>query len=501
MSSTATKPRRRTTAASGGGRPFTLAHFRRWAQQLVLDNGEFFRLEPFQAAFVRDLFRGVPECWLVIPEGNGKTTLTAAIALYHCQHRQDGMVPWAASSRDQAEIGYQAAAGFVRRTPQIKGLFKCLEGYRRIRCDQMGSRIQVFAADAGTGDGVIPTLCILDELHRHRNLGLYRTWGGKLDKRHGQIVTISTAGEPGGEFEETRELIRQSAADIDRRGSFVRAASERLVLHEWAVPEGSAVDDLAIVAAANPASWQTAQRLAKKLSSPTMTPAHWSRFTCNLPTRSSAAAIMEAEWDAASAAPSDPYEAIPAGEPIWAGLDLGWKWDTTALTPLFMPSLDFRLLGDASVLTPPRDGTSLDPALVENAIVRLHERNPLHTVVMDMTMGEQLADWISSEIGARVVDRSQGNAMMSLDYARFMEALRSDVLKHTGCPQLRRHALNAVARMLPTGDARFDRPRSTRAAAGQDSRVIDALVAAAMVHSTAVASFEPATVYRTAGFR
>lgn len=477
----------------GWGRPFTLAHFRRWSGELVLDNGERFRLEPFQEAFVRDLFAGIPECWLVIPEGNGKTTLTAAIALYHCEHRQDGMVPWAASSRDQAEIGYAAAAGFVRRSPHLRGLFKCLEGYRRIRCDRMGSRIQVFAADDRTGDGVIPTLCILDELHRHRSLGLYRTWAGKLDKRGAQIVTISTAGEPGGEFEETRELIRQSAGSVRRRGSFVRAAGDRLVLHEWAVPEGADVRDLSVVASANPFSAVTADSLARKLASPTMTPAHWARFTCNLPTRSVTAAITEVEWDAAGAG-----DEIPDGAPVWAGLDLAWKWDTTALVPLWVPEPEFRLLGAARILTPPRDGTSLDPARVEAALLETHERNPLHTVVMDTTSGEQLAEWIAAELGARVVDRSQGNALAALDYARFMEALRSGWLRHTGDPGLRRHALNAVARLLPMGDARFDRPRSTRAAAGQDSRVIDALVAAAMVHSTVVAELgvQPAEPWR-----
>ena len=40
-------------------------------------------------------------------------------------------------------------------------------------------------------------------------MGLYRDWQGKLGKRDGQIVTISTAGEPGSEFEQARDTIRQ----------------------------------------------------------------------------------------------------------------------------------------------------------------------------------------------------------------------------------------------------------------------------------------------------
>jgi hypothetical protein len=48
-----------------------------------------------------------------------------------------------------------------------------------------------------------------------------------------------------------------------------------------------------------------------------------------------------------------------------------------------------------------------------------------------------------------------------------------------------RHALNAIARPLPQGDSRFDRPSQTRMSSEQDRRVIDALTAAAMVHSLA----------------
>lgn len=457
---------------------FTLEHFRAWAGELTLDSGDQWELEPFQEAFIEDVFAGIPECWLIVPEGNGKTTLIGGLALYHCQHKMSAWVPVAASSREQAEILYRQAEGFVLRTPALQPLFKCQEGYRRIRCDSMGSRIQVFAADDRTGDGVIPTLCLVDELHRHRDLRLYRTWRGKLEKRHGQIVTISTAGEPGGEFEETRERIRQSADEVTREGTFVRASSSRLVLHEWAVPEDGDAEDFELVKAANPFSGVTVEALTEKFSSPTMTLSHWRRFVCNLPTRSEFAAIQEQEWfDAAT------DEEIPVGQPVDVGLDVGWKWDTTAAVPLWVKSEDFRLLARARVLVPPRDGSSLDPYLVERALVEIHERNPIQTLVMDMSRAETIASWAEAEFGCRVIDRSQSNRFAAEDYEKFMEALRSGWLKHQGDRDLTRHALNAVARILPYGDARFERPAQSRNGPEQDRRVIDALTAAAMVHS------------------
>ena len=122
---------------------------------------------------------------------------------------------------------------------------------------------------------------------------------------------------------------------------------------------------------------------------------------------------------------------------------------------------------------------------MEAALLALHERNPLHAVVMDMTRADQLARWITEEIGATVFDRWQGNVAAGEDYERFMDALRTGRLRHTGDPGLKQHALNAVARMLPGGRARFDRPATGQRGVEQERRVIDALVAAAMAHSIA----------------
>jgi phage terminase large subunit-like protein len=428
------------------------------------------------------VFAGIPECWLIVPEGNAKTTLVAGLALYHAKYKNSANVPVAASSRDQAEILFGQSEGFVQRSGL--GGFKCLGGYRRIRFDAAYSRIQIFAADDRTGDGAIPTLAICDELHRHRDLRLYRTWRGKLEKRGGQIIAISTRGEPGSEFEVTLERIRQLAPTVERHETFTRAVSPQIALHEWAVPEGADTDDLDLIKRANPLAAITVPMLAEKRASPTWNLSHWRRFVCNLPTRADNSAITEAEWHGAAT-----DEVIPAGEPVYLGLDVAWKWDTTAAVPLWMPEDHHRLLGPAAILTPPRDGNSLDPALVEAALLQIHSRNPVHTVVMDTSRAEQLAQWIRDTLGAVVFDRQQTNVLAVQDYDYFMEALRNGWLKHSGDAGLTRHALNAIARVLPFGDARFDRPVEGRLH-DQERRVIDALTAASMVHAHAVTSVE-----------
>ena len=431
---------------------------------------------------MEDVFSGFKVCWLVVPEGNGKTTLIAGLGLYVLEFMPDAYVPVAASSRDQAEWIFRQAAGFIHRAERSK-TFKVLEGYRRIRFDAQNSRIQVFAADDRSGDGIIPGgYAFIDELHRHQDLDLYRTWQGKLWKRKAQLIVISTAGEAGGDFEEERTRFRQDATEIQRDGAFTRAINSKsgAVLHDYALAEGAEPDDLEAVKAANPFAGVTLEYLAEKRELPGMTGSHWMRFTCNRAARSEEAAVTEAEWFAAQV-----DERIPAGQSIWAGLDVAWKWDTTALVPLWFRDSEYRLLGPASILTPPRDGTSLDPYAVERALYELHERNPIHTLVMDTSMAEQLAEWASTELGCRVIDQVQSNAIAAIEYERFMEALRMGWLKHTGDAGLTRHVLNAIARILPRGDARFDRPSQVRQGGDQNMRVIDALKAAAMANAQA----------------
>lgn len=464
-------------------KPFSVDHWRKYAGTMVLDNGDHWTPEPFQNEFVADLFSGVPEIWLVVPEGNGKTTLLSGVALYHGDHTEDAAVLMAASSRDQCGLLLSQAIGFVNRSPGFEKRFRTYRGYRRIDCLKTRGEIQVFAADDRTGDGVIPTLALLDELHRHRSLRLYRTWQGKLDKREGQLAAISTAGEPGSEFEITREHQRTEAPEIEVRDRHTRAASPEMILHDFGLRADDDPEDLAVVERANPFSGITEAKLKRKRASPSMTPGHWTRFVCNRATRTEEAAVGEAEWLAAEV-PDPGLE----GEPCDVGLDLGWKMDATALIPLFQRDGGW-LFGHSRVIVPPRDGNSLRPERIMEAFTVMHAETPIQRVVMDPSAGgEQLAGWLEDNLGAEVISHAQKNVPMSLAAGRFMETLRDGSQKHVQDPDLTRHVLNAIAYELPDGTFKFIRPvRSRESLEDAPRREIDALIAAAMVLSVAAA--------------
>jgi len=389
-------------------------------------------------------------------------------------------------------ILYRQASRVIRRS-ELQG-WRCYDGYRRIVNTRTGSIIQIFAADAGHGDGVIPTLAVIDEPHRQDNMDLYLTWSGKLGKRAGQLLLISTAGEPGTEFEETRARIKAEAVRVDRDGAYARFEGAGIVMHEWALEDGADPSDIQAVKRANPHKGITVKSLAAKLARPTMTEAHWRRFTCNLPTRTTTPAVTEKEWREAMSVDLDP---LPAGVPVVAGLDVGWRYDSTALVPLWNTDTA-RVLGPATILVPPPDG-QLELSQVERAIVELHRRNPITLLVMDISDARDVHDFAVDELGLDVEVRSVGTRAQVTDYSEFMKALRAGVLKHSGDPGLTRHVLNATVRIMPLGDAVFARPgisRNTNAGL-RDRRQIDALVAAAYAN-TAVAA-NPSSVYDSRG--
>jgi hypothetical protein len=62
---------------------------------------------------------------------------------------------------------------------------------------------------------------------------------------------------------------------------------------------------------------------------------------------------------------------------------------------------------------------------------------------------------------------------------------------------MRKHVMNAIARSLPSDKRRFDRPSQGRAKRKQETRVIDALMAASWVNSFLANPPEPE--YQLAG--
>ena len=169
---------------------------------------------------------------------------------------------------------------------------------------------------------------------------LWDLWAGKLRKRGAQIIGISTGGEPETPFENLRDEVRRRAKKRDRDGSYLRATAPGEVLHEWMVPKDELCSDMEAVKAANPLSTITVATLAEDYAVVTDL-GEWKRLKCNRPTRSVQTAMTDKEWDDAEVDAE-----IPDGAAIEVGVDVAFKWDTTAIVPLWKGP-DYRLLGRA----------------------------------------------------------------------------------------------------------------------------------------------------------
>jgi phage terminase large subunit-like protein len=461
--------------------------FARFCGLLKLEDGRPFVLERFQREMLSDYFGGATESLILISKKNGKSTLLAAIALHHLVTTPGAECVIAAASRDQATILYDQAAGFVRRSDQLQARLDVKRGYREIRGRSSG-RIRVLASDVDTADGVIPTLAMVDELHRHRSADLYGVFRDGLGPRGGRMVTISTAGD---DEESPLGLMRRAAyglPDVTRDGAHRRCASSdgEYVMHEWALDVGADVHDMDAVKGANPASWQTPEALERRHASPSMTSWQWARFACGVWLQGEDTAIGPVEW-AACATDDSP----PDGLTWRLGLDVGWKEDTTAIVPLALADDGAVWIADPVVLVPPAQrGVALRKREVLDAVARLAEEYAASVVVLDPENdGEVVAQDIEDELGLEVVAHSQKPAPMAQAAERFYAAVREGKLHHPRNDILTRHVLNAHRKATDDGRWRFVKENK------QSRKVIDALIASAMVHNIAVeesaSSWEP----------
>lgn len=473
-------------------------YFRAWvagdvpgSKPLILDSGKPFEPEDWELDPVADLLSGdFRAVWLVVPEANGKTSLTAAVVLYLLEYQASAEIPIGSASVTQADTLYRSIEGFVIRSERLRD-FNLVPGLRRIDCRLTGGHTRVYPHNVRSGDGVIPSASALDEAHLHPNLRLYRVWKGKWGKREGPVIAISTAGELGSEFEDLRaKLLREGehTRTAGAKGQYVRAVHGDTVLHDWAVRDAEDATNFQVVAEANPLSSITAAELEAKHAEPEMTDEHWLRRTCNVATRPSGEGIGAAEWDALI----EPELAADLDAWTVGWIDLGWKIDTTAFGLLQWVSNERRLVLKVTVLEPPVSESDIVDGLVD-----LQRRfKPIGWVYDPAAGGQQMAQLLEAGEHPRqegqdfsFIEHSQANQPMSIAASRLDEAIRNGWLVHDGNSTLRTHVLNAVKRQTGAERYRYDRPEDAK---GERRRKypVDALTGLLMGHSVAVAEHQ-----------
>ncbi len=273
---------------------------------------------------------------------------------------------------------------------------------------------------------------------------------------------------------------------------------------------------------ANPAPWVTIAELQERHDSPSMMDWAWRRFTCGQWVQGEHGAFQALEW----AACADPGLVVPEGaRGPYVGVDLGFKWDTTALVPVWVvgggwhevrrevrPGAYVRewqpdgteptaYIGKPTIIVPPGDGSSMSVDVIFAACRELADRWPEPTFVIDpLAGGEHLAQRLDVELDqARIVTHSQANTPMSRASQRLAEMIASGRLKHPDDESLNAHLLACGVRQIGEGWRLAKQPGSRAP--------IDAAVALAMALSAGLDDGggdeppkKPPGGYRTAGW-
>ena len=140
-----------------------------------LDAGKELELQPFQIFALCAIYgfrskkdeskRMVSDVIIFIPRKAGKSTLTAAIALYELAFGEAGSEVYSlATTRDQATIVFSAAIGFIEAMPFDVAAMYTSGRHQIQKAGDPQSMFKALSRDAKkTGDGMNPSCAIVDE--------------------------------------------------------------------------------------------------------------------------------------------------------------------------------------------------------------------------------------------------------------------------------------------------------------------------------------------------
>jgi phage terminase large subunit-like protein len=392
-------------------------------------------LEPFQRRIAKAIAGPEREVVILLPRGQGKTSLLALVALHHLLTVDAPRVYVAAASREQARILFEYARDLARRSPYEDWFtFRHLE----LRVD--GGYLRVLASDAPKVHGLTPSLAISDEGHAHQDDELYIALRTAMLKRPGaRMVNISTAGQ--GVDSPLGRLRARALAQprVVRRGAFTDARGSGLRMLEWAVGEDGDVDDAHEVKKANSASWITEAGLREQRQA--VPDLAYRRYHANQWTAREGHWLPPGSWQACV---SDTH--VTDGEPIWIGVDVGGERSATAVVWV---TEDLRVgcaifHGEAGVLE------ALDQ------VRDLAARYQVRELVFDPWRFGQAAQELERE-GMTVVAFPQQDARMIPASSRLHAAIVEQRITLPDDPELARHAADAIARHSRCG-WRIDKP-------------------------------------------
>lgn len=162
-------------------------------------------LEPWQIFVLSCVFgwtdldglRRFREVYLEVPRKNGKSLLLSAVGLYMlvADDEAGAQVVSAARQRDQARVVWDVSRRMVVAEPDLQAAFNVTAQKLSVYVESTGSSFQALASDKDSLDGKSISCALVDELHAHRDRGIYDVLDSGTGARSQPIIfIITTAG-------------------------------------------------------------------------------------------------------------------------------------------------------------------------------------------------------------------------------------------------------------------------------------------------------------------
>ena len=184
-----------------GIRPIRFFHVLRhwrgvfWNKRFIPEPWQAWVLYVFYGWKRKDGKRRFKYLYVEVPRKNGKTTFLAACTLYHML-KDDENAPevfYAATKEKQARLCLDEARGISDQTPEVSK--RLIVRKYSIEYPKKKGMMQALGSDSDKQDGLNPSMAVIDEVHAHKDFGMF----DKLNTAFGMraqptLMMITTAG-------------------------------------------------------------------------------------------------------------------------------------------------------------------------------------------------------------------------------------------------------------------------------------------------------------------
>ncbi|WP_401742104.1 terminase large subunit [Stenotrophomonas geniculata] len=468
------------------GAPFSFSrdhanHACSWIELLPHVEGKWetpeIRLHPSHVWFVVQLFgfrkpdgtRRFTSALFAVARKNAKSTLSAAILLYCecCEEEEGAQVISAATTGSQARIIFNVAKRMAEKKADLREAYGLECWANAISRVETGATFKPINAKASTQDGLNPSHVGLDEIHAHKTPDLLNVLQSAAGARRNPLWLFTTTegyANPGPWSE-----IRQFATQL-LEGVFGDAADHFLAIF-FAVDKDDGDFDETAWHKANPLMDVNPHLLAairKESIEAKAMPSKLAEFQIKRLNRPAAAAngfILLPKWNACHGVVDlDALKDVPC----WGGLDLASTRDLASLRLVWR--LDDKIITwgrrwvpesavvqrtergtvpyagwVAAGLVEQTEGEVTDYAVIEQAVLDVHERFNLQSLAFDRwNATEMVSRLVAAEVP--LVEFIQGTKSYHPAMVELERAYIGKRLVHDGDPVLAWCAANLVAR-------------------------------------------------------